>query len=387
MRRLWHWLRRPAATIPAVLLLLVGGIGGVVAWGGFNTFMEYTNTDEFCTSCHEMASKPYAELQTTIHYSNRSGVRAGCADCHVPREWTAKVVRKVQATNELYHHFLGTIDTPEKFEAQRLVMARRVWAQMEANDSLECRNCHSYEAMDFHAQTANAAAEMRKAFAEGETCISCHKGIAHEMPDMSVGYRSMFIALDGAGLGRAATAQSYRMKPLSFSATADAEDDAVGRLMPFTQVSVLERQGDAVRVRIDGWQQDGNDRVIFWLRGQRILGATLDRAVTDRVERHGSEIDPDTDLTWHEVSFEAWTPAGSLTADEPALHDLGREMFQSSCGTCHALPALGSQLANQWPGALRAKRRFTTLDDDQFFFLQAYVQQYARDMVGEGHGS
>jgi trimethylamine-N-oxide reductase cytochrome c-type subunit TorC len=256
---------------------------------------------------------------------------------------------------------------------------------MEANDSQECRNCHTYEAMDFHAQAPDAAAEMRTAFAEGDTCISCHKGIAHEMPDMTVGFRSMYTALDGAGFGRATTLNAYRVKSLLPEPAPTAE--GIGRLMPFTEVTVVERRDDMLKVRVDGWQQDGNDRVIFWIRGQRIFGAALERSVTDQVVRHATEVDPDTDLTWHRVSFEGWTDATSLNADRQELHDLGKELYQSSCGTCHALVATDSQLANQWPGVLRAKRRFTSLDDDQYFFLQAYLQQHARDMVGKGHGS
>ncbi len=61
-------------------------------------------------------SKPYEEYQKSVHFSNPSGVRAICSDCHVPRDWTAKLVRKVQATGELYHHFMGKLSTPEKFE-------------------------------------------------------------------------------------------------------------------------------------------------------------------------------------------------------------------------------------------------------------------------------
>lgn len=163
-------------------LFLVGAVGGVLAWGAFNTFMEFTNTPVFCVSCHEMERNPYAEYKTTIHYANRSGVSATCADCHVPREWTAKVLRKIHATNELFHKLAGTIATPEKFEAKRKVLAERVWASMIASDSRECRNCHSYAAMDFSKQQARARDKMEAAMQKGETCIECHRGIAHKLP-------------------------------------------------------------------------------------------------------------------------------------------------------------------------------------------------------------
>jgi len=151
-------------------------------WGGFNTFVEHTNTLEFCISCHEMRDFVYEEYKQSAHFKNASGVGAVCADCHVPKDWTAKMARKIQATNELFHKILGTISTREKFEAKRLELAENVWAVMQANDSRECRNCHSYESMDFHKQSRRAQDKMQEGLENGKTCIECHKGIAHKLP-------------------------------------------------------------------------------------------------------------------------------------------------------------------------------------------------------------
>jgi len=166
-------------------VLLVAFIVGILFWGGFNWAMEMTNTEEFCISCHEMRDNVYAEYQGTIHHSNRTGVRATCPDCHVPKEWIHKVVRKIQASNELYHKMMGTIDTREKYEAKRLQLARNVWKTMKETDSRECRNCHDYDSMDFVKQGRRGHAEHEVGFAKGMTCIDCHKGIAHQLPDMA----------------------------------------------------------------------------------------------------------------------------------------------------------------------------------------------------------
>ena len=181
LRRLWNAAWSPSARWSLATLLIAGGLGGIIFWGGFNTFMEYTNRLEFCVSCHSM-SKPYEEYQKSVHFSNPSGVRAICSDCHVPRDWTAKLVRKVQATGELYHHFMGKLSTPEKFESHRKELAERVWATMKTNNSRECRNCHAYETMAFHKQSPRAKGKMENAAKNGETCIECHKGIAHALP-------------------------------------------------------------------------------------------------------------------------------------------------------------------------------------------------------------
>ena len=154
-------------------------IVGVIFWGGFNTAMEVTNTMDFCISCHEMEENVFREYQKTIHYTNRSGVRASCSDCHVPRPWIHKVVRKIQASRELFHKALGTIDTPEKFDAKRLHLAKNVWKAMKDTDSRECRNCHNFDSMKPEDQKKRSRKQHAAAMEDGNTCIDCHKGIAH----------------------------------------------------------------------------------------------------------------------------------------------------------------------------------------------------------------
>jgi len=182
LRRCWSRFWSPSGRWSFGTILIAGGFAGVVLWGSFNTFMEYTNTEEFCISCHEMRDNAGEEWKQSAHYRNAAGVRAICSDCHVPKDWTAKLLRKIRASNELYHHLIGTIDTPEKFKARRPEMAERVWAEMKANNSRECRNCHSYDAMDFHNQTQRAQEKMKEGLEKGETCIECHTGIAHKRP-------------------------------------------------------------------------------------------------------------------------------------------------------------------------------------------------------------
>lgn len=185
--RLWQGLTRPTARFAVGTLLVVGFVSGIAFWGGFNWSMEMTNNETFCISCHEMEANVYQEYRNTVHYSNRTGVRATCPDCHVPKDWIHKVARKIQASNELYHHFLGTLNTREKYESKRLELAKNVWKVMKDTDSRECRNCHSFEYMDFVEQEKRSHAAHEEAIDENMTCIDCHKGIAHELPGGIIG--------------------------------------------------------------------------------------------------------------------------------------------------------------------------------------------------------
>ncbi|EPJ46758.1 MAG: periplasmic nitrate reductase c-type cytochrome, NapC/NirT [Osedax symbiont Rs1] len=185
LKKFYQILCKPAVHYSLGFLTIGGFVAGILFWGAFNTALEATNTEAFCTSCHEMRNNVFEELKPTIHYSNRSGVRATCPDCHVPHKWVDKIARKMQASKEVWGKIFGTISTREKFEAKRLHLAQNEWTRLKANDSLECRNCHEFDSMDFTLQAERAARQHSSSLASGEkTCIDCHKGIAHELPDM-----------------------------------------------------------------------------------------------------------------------------------------------------------------------------------------------------------
>lgn len=187
VKRFWEALKLRCATC-ATTTLVVGGIligltvaGLLLAGGAYG--LAWTNTEQFCISCHEMKNNVYAEYKDTIHDKNRTGVRAICADCHVPRAPGPMLKRKVEATFELWGHFVtGVIDTKDKFETHRHDMAKRVWTRMKQTDSLECRNCHDDKKVSAELQTEKARNRHEKGRKEGLTCIDCHFGIAHSEP-------------------------------------------------------------------------------------------------------------------------------------------------------------------------------------------------------------
>jgi cytochrome c-type protein NapC len=183
-----NWIKLKWQKIRAVRLGFWGLVGmfalGIIFWGGFNTALEMTNTEKFCLGCHEMADNVFPEYQETVHYTNRSGVRATCPDCHVPHEWIPKIIRKIEASKEVWGKLTGTINTREKFLEKRIELAQHEWDRMKANDSKACRNCHNYEYFDYMEQNRRSANAHQKGLSSGMTCIDCHKGIAHHLPNV-----------------------------------------------------------------------------------------------------------------------------------------------------------------------------------------------------------
>ncbi|AHE98022.1 NapC/NirT family cytochrome c [Thioalkalivibrio paradoxus] len=181
-RGLWGWPRtRWLLGIPigGILAFIVGAAAMV----GSSVAIEATSSDAFCaTACHSHEEFVYPEWKESIHYSNPSGVRAGCADCHIPQHYPDKlIVKTTSGIRDSYHEFvLRSISTRERFEDRRGEMAERVWERMRANDSQACRNCHHVDS--FSGQSARAERMHRRMETTDNTCIDCHEGVAHLHP-------------------------------------------------------------------------------------------------------------------------------------------------------------------------------------------------------------
>ena len=117
---------------------------------------------ENCESCHaEQAS----EFEASVHYINRTGVQAGCNNCHAGKQ-----------------HENGK-DTSKTVQKSRMAMAISEWMRMDANGSKECKTCHSSMAMDLAKQEPRSVQQHEEAFDEDRTsCIECHHGISHYLP-------------------------------------------------------------------------------------------------------------------------------------------------------------------------------------------------------------
>lgn len=371
-------------SIPAGVVF--GIVVGIVGWGAFNTALEATNSLDFCISCHEMRSTVHEEYRASVHWANPSGVRAVCSDCHVPKDWTHKVIRKVQASGELWAKLAGTIDTAEKFEARRLDLARREWARMRESDSRECRNCHSYEAMDFHKQRPKSAEAMKAAEGKGYTCIDCHKGIAHKLPDLTARHREMARrmteAVPSLAIGATVTAL------VTMDVFADATGGSpVARVVPGMPVRVLAKEGDRLRIEAMVWQREGTVRTVYAAFGRRITAATVVDGDRLEIEAGAARVEPERDETWTEGRLRGWTAAPGWVSDGGRIAAYAAEMYDANCSFCHALPKPEAYDAEKWISNINAMRRFVPLGDDELSFLLGHLQRRAKDGEAQTRGA
>jgi len=183
-RGLWKALTTPSARHSVLVLLVVGVVVGAGIVIGTRVMVKETGTDRFCgTACHEMQAA-LKELEQSSHGRNRIGVTASCHDCHIPHAYPANLIRKARAgAKDVYHHLLGTLNTPEKYEQNRARMARAELERLRDRDSAECRHCHVAAKMDLAKQSGFAAKSHREAAEKKETCVECHTGVAHKVAE------------------------------------------------------------------------------------------------------------------------------------------------------------------------------------------------------------
>ncbi len=184
-RRLLRWLASPSSRWPVAVLLVAGVLVGAAMVVGTQVAIAVTGTDEFCgNACHSHRQFVYPEHKLSVHYGNRTGVRASCSDCHVPHTYPAKLIYKVRAgVVDAIAEARGTISTQEKFDAQRWRLANMVWDEMRADNSAHCRSCHDPEAWDPKKQSEDAVKQHKKFLNGKATCIDCHTGVAHKEPE------------------------------------------------------------------------------------------------------------------------------------------------------------------------------------------------------------
>ena len=358
-------------------VLGVGIVVGIIFWGGFNTFMEYTNSYEFCISCHEM-SVVKGEYEQSVHAHNPSGVPAVCSDCHVPKPWGAKLLRKIKASSELYHWALGTIDTPEKFENHRLQLAKNVWHTMEESGSRECRNCHTNETMLTEKQSP-LAKKMHKRLMSGEaTCINCHKGIAHSLPDFEKLYAEMEAEYQTDARDTQLGDKAIVILPeVEMTATAGGEG-ALATLMGGAPLTVIKQEGDWVQVVSEGWDREEGSQIYIDFNRAVIL-AKMNFDGMDRVEKIESKLEPEYELTWNRIKLTGWVPRSALGPSEERFWGYVTDLYDLDCNLCHKTFPRDKWIMFDWRNNLKEMRRYTKMSQEQLQLVSNWVLRGARN--------
>ena len=369
------WLKGWRAGV--LILGIVVGVMTLVA--GSITVLHKTSDTAFCVSCHSM-EKPLAEYMGSIHYQNHAGIRAECSDCHIPTQPVAYMATKIGAVKDIFGEITGKIASEEQYNAHKLTMAESVWKKLKASDSATCRNCHSFDAMDILAQRPEARKAHPAAIKEGQTCIDCHRGVAHILPDMRASNSA-----GAAQLATLATSTSQEAKTLysiasqSFTLQPDA-GPSTGTLFPATELKMLDHQQGLVKVRLDGWQQDEVPSILYAAAGKRIISAVLNEEAIKAITFDQTWTDSPTGTLWHQVSLTFWLPSAQLVEDRQAIWQYASGLMSSNCTGCHGLTQLDHFTANQWTGVMKGMASRTSLDKEQLRLLTQFAQYHASDM-------
>ncbi|MFZ7130351.1 NapC/NirT family cytochrome c [Avibacterium avium] len=362
---------------------LFGVLLGVGVFAGTQYAMKATSSTEFCVSCHSM-NIPKEEWEGSVHFSNRKGIRAECADCHIPQDSAFHYVKtKVMALKDVWNTVVvDKLPDQEAYETHRLAMAKQVWAEMKENDSATCKSCHSAEAMVLSEQS-EAAQKMHKIAQEtNQTCIDCHKGIVHFMPEMEVDNQEASGELSKHG--GEFSPQDKTLYSLAMSNVNIADGGGI-RLMPYAELTDWKATGDQVSATITGWQQAGAESILYMDLGKRIMVALLEDVPQDKMQVLRSVYDEVTASDWKEVRLQINAPKSILTANLTALNQFGHNLNETYCSGCHAAIGADHYTANQWIGVVNSMKNRTSMSADDVRTLTIYLQRNSKDKVGVSH--
>lgn len=351
-------------------------LGALALWGAQQVF-HHTNSTEFCVSCHSMHT-PQKEWEGSSHFMNRRGIRAECHDCHVPHSGLDYLKTKILAVKDVWGELTGKIPDEAAYEKNRLEMAQSVWKTMKEQDSATCRSCHNTEAWLLHEQSKTAQKMHKNMQQSGQTCIDCHKGIVHFMPEMDI------TASGQAGISGGDFSEQNKTLYTTQIASANVGDGQV-RLMPYAEVNDWKLKGDNVQGVVRGWQQAGAENLVYQDLGKRILVAVLDDDAKSAVKVAKTVHDDVTNADWSEVSVTMQAPKSMLTANIKGLNSYGDNLNQTHCGTCHAVIGAKHYTANQWIGVINSMKDRTSMNDEQVRALTIYLQRHAKDSQSTDH--
>ena len=354
------------------MIVLVGVIIGWATLGGTQAVLHATSTPEFCVSCHTMDT-PLKEYQGSVHFSNAKGIRAECSDCHIPTHTIKDYLwAKIRASKDVYHEFVtGKIDTDEKYELHRLAMAESVWEQLRANDSATCRSCHSFAAMELYQQSSSARDMHITAEQSGQTCIDCHKGVAHIAPQMQLDTSAFEHLYELANNTPHDIKQAY---PLDY-----VQMGELATINPTVELMVEQSDAEQRTVTVAGYQMTGAESVIYLDKGKRAVVATLTEQGQEQLALGDSHTD-EYGNEWRSARLTGPITAPVL-ASSKAIWEYGEKLDDTYCSTCHAKIPASHFTVNAWGPIAKSMGDRTDISALNLEILTKYLQHSAKDAV------
>jgi len=159
-----------------IALLCIGfGVAGLLVALGMAEGIHATSGAEFCVGCHVMEPM-VASYEEDVHGGkNVQGIRAECADCHLPHESVLGyvVAKGITGMKDVWGNIV--LD-PTKIDWQE----RREHREHFTYDS-GCMKCHS--ALEEASMNNKQAFLPHRDYFSGttnETCVSCHENVGHK---------------------------------------------------------------------------------------------------------------------------------------------------------------------------------------------------------------
>nr|VFK54065.1 MAG: NapC/NirT cytochrome c family, N-terminal region [Candidatus Kentron sp. TUN]VFK56087.1 MAG: NapC/NirT cytochrome c family, N-terminal region [Candidatus Kentron sp. TUN] len=209
------------------------------------------------------------------------------------------------------------------------------------------------------------------------TCIDCHKGFVHRLPDMAGEikkaeeyFRTILAADTLTG------DQLYTVMGVSLYSGSKVDDTIIAELELGTPITVLERNDDRLWIRIQGRQYQANKHTLYSMGNQMLV---LLRTHGIPLTISGDTIrDEATGLYWQYAEMEGWISREGLSSDITSLWDYGEAIYQNGCIRCHMVFSPSDFWATQWRDYVRNMRCKTNFSPEQVNILLKYLEYHAK---------
>jgi cytochrome c-type protein NapC len=160
-------------------LLIVGAVIAIIilpfiSWLITDESITATSDAQFCVSCHSMEPFEKAHEADVHGGQNDHGVRATCAQCHLPHDSSFNYMY-TKARTGLHDLYVERLGDPENIDWQAKRAHREEWVYDSG-----CLTCHTN--LQEATMATNDALIAHKAYFLGTTedqCVTCHEHVGH----------------------------------------------------------------------------------------------------------------------------------------------------------------------------------------------------------------